>query len=183
MRYVPTRRRAEGIVKMTDKSILVREASFQDESQIRSILDEAISGSLDAAVHNIVSIRQNVHENVDLWLTKRVEILHLVAEQAGELVGVLLIKDFQVLCSLFVRPTFQRKGIGSALVRHALHTCKEKSPCTVLRLFANNDAIAFYEALGFEVKALKKPAPAGSTAMFFNKDFQKSRADSLREFP
>ena len=154
---------------MADSSVLVREARPQDELQIRSILDETISGSLDATVHNIVSIRQNVHENVDLWLTRHAEILHLVAEQAGELAGVLLIKDYRVMCSLFVRPKFQRKGIGSALVRHALHACKEKSPGTVLRLFANNDAIAFYEALGFEVKALKKPAPAGSTVMFFNK--------------
>jgi|GEM_PF-533236 hypothetical protein len=69
---------------MTENAVLVREARPQDESQIRSILDETISGSLDAAVHNIVSIRQNVHENVDLWSTRHAEILHLVAEQAGE---------------------------------------------------------------------------------------------------
>jgi len=152
------------------RQVLIREARPEDESRIRELLNETVDGSLDADVHNLVSIRQNVHENLDMWLAGEGNILHLVAEQDGELSGALLIKDYRVLCSLFVRPRFQRQGAGSALVRVAIARCEANASWECLRLFANNDAVAFYEALGFETKFLAKPAPPGSTAMFLQKE-------------
>jgi ribosomal protein S18 acetylase RimI-like enzyme len=60
--------------------------------------------------------------------------------------------------------------VGSALVRIAIERCEAIDSWESLRLFANNDAVAFYEALGFEIKVLTKPAPPGSTAMFLYKE-------------
>lgn len=153
-----------------DRPFLIREARPEDELDIRALLDETVGTSLDAGIHNLVSIRQNVHENVDMWLAGEGNILHLVAEQDGELSGALLIKDYRVLCSLFVRPQHQRQGVGSALVRIAIERCEAIDSWESLRLFANNDAVAFYEALGFEIKVLTKPAPPGSTAMCLYKE-------------
>lgn len=144
---------------------LIRDAIHEEEQEIRTLLDLVITKSLDATVHNIPSIIKNVNENVDLWIAGPNNIVHLVAEANGELVGVIMIKEFWNFCSLFVHPAYQRKGIGRQLVRAALERCKGRSPYGAVHMHANDEALGFYLALGFEIKTSSKPPPAGSTAM------------------
>lgn len=143
----------------------IRDAIPEEEHQIRVLLDLVIHESLDATVHDIPSIIENVNDNVDLWIADAHNIVHLVAEANGELVGVIMIKEFWNFCSLFVDPAHQRKGIGRQLVHAALERCKGRSPHGAVHLHANDEALGFYLALGFEVKNPSKPAPVGSTAM------------------
>lgn len=145
--------------------ILIRDAASEEERGIRTLLELVIHESLDATVHDIVSIIKSVNDNVDLWIRSPENIVHLVAEKDGELVGVIMIKEFWNFCSLFVHPAHQRKGVGRKLVNAALERCRGKSPHGAVHMFANNEAIEFYLALGFEVNIRPRPSPPGSTAM------------------
>lgn len=144
---------------------LVRDAVREEEQQIRTLLSLVIQESLDATVHNIPSILENVNDNVDLWLAAPDNIVHLVAEAEGKLVGVIMIKDFWNFCSLFVDPAYQRRGIGGQLVKIAVKKCRGRSPHHAIHMHANNEAVEFYRALGFEVKNTSRTPPAGSTEM------------------
>lgn len=143
----------------------IREATPNEAQQIRILLSLVIHESLDATVHNIPSILKNVNDNVDLWLAAPDNIVHLVAEVDGKLVGAIMIKEFWNLCSLFVDPAFQRKGVGGQLVQAAVERCRGRSPHGAIHLHANDEAVEFYCALGFEVKDTSRIPPAGSTAM------------------
>ncbi|MDP1931123.1 MAG: GNAT family N-acetyltransferase [Gammaproteobacteria bacterium] len=145
---------------------VICDATPDEEQSIRLLLNLVIHESLNGEVHDLPSIVENVNRNVDQWLAGQETILHLVAEVDGELVGALLIKDFWNLCSLFVHPAHQRKGIGQQLVRTALGRCKGKSQRAGVALNANDEAIPFYRSLGFEVRDVPRPPPAGSTAMW-----------------
>lgn len=144
---------------------LIREANPAEGHQIRMLLDLVIHESLDDTVHNIPSIINNVHDNVDLWIAGPENIVHLVAEVDGKLVGVIMIKEFWNLCSLFIHPAHQRKGVGRQLVRAALERCNGRSPHDAVYLHANDEAIPFYRAMGFEIRDTSRTSPAGSTAM------------------
>jgi ribosomal protein S18 acetylase RimI-like enzyme len=84
-----------------------------------------------------------------------------VAEADGRIVGsfALLVMDnlghlgapSAVVEDVVVDPAFQRRGIGRAMLRHALTMARDKG-CYKLSLSANvkrSGAHAFYEALGF----------------------------------
>lgn len=149
---------------------LVRDAVREEERQIRTLLSLVIHESLNATVHNIPSILKNMNENVDLWLAAPDNIVHLVAEVDDKLLGVIMIKDFWSFCSLFVDPVYQRKGIGRQLVQIALERCRGRSPHDAIYMHANNEAVEFYRALGFEVRETSRIPPAGSTEMTLRLD-------------
>src|SRR4051794_19185210 len=66
----------------------------------------------------------NVNSNLAFWLDHPEKCVHIVATVAGTIVGVVLVKDFWNLCSLFVDPNHQRSGIGRALVNGAIDACR-----------------------------------------------------------
>lgn len=148
----------------------VREATPNDEQQIRTLLSLVIHESLDAKVHNIPSILKNVNGNVDLWRAAPDNIVHLVAELDGKLVGVIMIKDFWNFSSLFVEPAYQRRGVGRQLVQRAVEKCRGRCPHDAIHMHANNEAVEFYRKLGFEVKDTSRTPPVGSTEMKFRLD-------------
>lgn len=90
----------------------VREATPNDEQQIRALLSLVIHESLDASVHNISSILNNVNDNVDLWRAAPDNIVHLVAETDGKLVGVIMIKG--------VNNTSRTPPVGSTAMKLCL---------------------------------------------------------------
>lgn len=144
---------------------LIRDAVHDEAQEIRKLLDLVIDKSLDATVHDIPSIIRSVNDNVDLWLAAPDNIVHLVAELDGKLVGVIMIKEFWNFCSLFVDPAYQRKGVGRQLVQLAAEKCRGRCLHDAIHMYANNEAVEFYRKLGFEVKDTSRTPPAGSTAM------------------
>jgi GNAT superfamily N-acetyltransferase len=78
----------------------------------------------------------------------------LVAEEAGEIVGVLRggrvdHKQRTVLQSLFVDGRFHRRGIGRQLVTQFEQICQEQG-VTVIKLASTLYAVPFYLALGYK---------------------------------
>lgn len=127
--------------------LVVRPARPDEATQIRALMERVIAASVESSIRP--EIVANVEANVALWLRRPSECLHLVAVLRGSIVGVLLVKDFWNLCSLFVDQALQRTGIGTTLVQAAIAHCKGRSPRSGLRLNAYPSAVGFYERLGF----------------------------------
>jgi hypothetical protein len=91
-------------------------------------MERSIRATLDGTESVVEESVQNVKSNVDYWLANPTECVHLVAESGNRIAGVVLVKDFWNLCSLFVEVSQQRDGIGRALTLAAMQECKGRSP-------------------------------------------------------
>lgn len=72
----------------------------------------------------------------------------LVAEAAGEIVGVLRGRPDK-LQSLFVRKDHHRQGIGRALVAHFERACRRQE-ATTIKVQATLFAVPFYQSVGYK---------------------------------
>ncbi len=149
---------------MTGK-VTLTDAEPADAAAIRAFMREVIVTSVtpDPALQQ--DTIANVNANVERWLAAPGHCVHLKAMEGGTLVGVVLVKDFWNLCSLFVAPRLHRQGVGRALVEAAAALCQGRSPKQALYLNAATHAIAFYTRLGFVPRATAQPLPPGFLAM------------------
>ncbi|WP_280151030.1 GNAT family N-acetyltransferase [Piscinibacter sp. XHJ-5] len=131
---------------------------------VRRLMERVIVASLaDASVR--LDTLANVNRNVDYWLTHSQQCVHIKAVLGDELVGVVLVKDFWNLCSLFVDQRVQGTGIGRRLVATASVACSGRSPKQALFLNAASHAVGFYERLGFVPRESNQPLPPGFRPM------------------
>ena len=126
---------------------IVRPASFEEADAIRGLMRRVIEVTV-AAPFRPETI-ENVEGNVAVWLDRPTRCVHLVAALNDVIVGVILVKDFWNLCSLFVEPSRQGGGIGRLLVEAAVLACKPLSPKKAIWLNSSPNAVGFYEHLGF----------------------------------
>tara|TARA_R110002167_G_scaffold45324_4_gene136342 strand:- start:20177 stop:20632 length:456 start_codon:yes stop_codon:yes gene_type:complete len=148
--------------------LTIRQAELLDEQAIRSFLESVIPKSLKGQGHDLIAIAENVSSNVDSWVADPTRSLRYVAEENGEIVGDILLKDYWNLCSLFVQPEFHNHGIGQALVETVLKECRGKNPKNAVYLVSNDSAVRFYQKLGFGPREVSQPPPAGSTPMMLS---------------
>jgi len=136
-----------------DESLTFREANRQDLPRILDLYARALDGRALK-----VDDAERLFERIQRYPDYR---LHL-AETDGRLAGTfaLLIMDNLGECGtpsgiiedVVVEPEYQRRGIGRAMMQHALAICRQKG-CYKLMLSSNlarSGAHAFYESLGFE---------------------------------
>jgi GNAT superfamily N-acetyltransferase len=142
----------------------IRVATPQDHDSILSIMVSVIGTAIDRE-HQPATI-ENVKANLAFWRAHPGRCVHLVAE-SGEIVGVILVKEFWNLCSLFVAPSHQRQGLGRKLVLQAVAACREQSQEPAIYLNAAPGAVAFYTALGFEPRQSAQRLAPGFKAMMF----------------
>jgi GNAT superfamily N-acetyltransferase len=138
---------------MMDESLIFREANRQDLPRILDLYARALDGRALK-----VDDAERLFERIQRYPDYR---LHL-AETDGRLAGTfaLLIMDNLGECGtpsgiiedVVVEPEYQRRGVGRAMMQHALAICRQKG-CYKLMLSSNlarSGAHAFYESLGFE---------------------------------
>jgi len=142
---------------------ILRAARPEDRTAILSLMIRVVTASI-APAHQAETV-ENVTQNLDLWCSTPEQNVHVVAEINGEVVGVILVKAFWNLCSLFVAPEWQRSGIGRKLVLLAIHECLGKSPRQAIYLNAAAGAVSFYKALGFTPRESSQQLPPGFQAM------------------
>ena len=136
-----------------DESLTFREANRQDLPRILDLYARALDGRALK-----VDDAERLFERIQRYPDYR---LHL-AETDGRLAGTfaLLIMDNLGECGtpsgiiedVVVEPEYQRRGVGRAMMQHALAICRQKG-CYKLMLSSNlarSSAHAFYESLGFE---------------------------------
>lgn len=107
----------------------------------------------------------NVSGNVDWWLDHQDQCVHLKCTLNGSIVGVVLVKEFWNLCSLFVSPSLQGRGLGRSLLAAAVDTCRGRSPKGAIWLNSSPNAVAFYERAGFVARESNQPMPRGFKPM------------------
>ena len=83
----------------------------------------------------------------------------------GCIVGVVLVKEYWNLCSLFVSPSLQKRGLGHCLLGAAIDACRGRSPKGEIWLNASPNAVPFYERAGFTVRESSQALPKGFIAM------------------
>lgn len=142
----------------------IRTATPDEAEIIRNLMRTLIEDTLEPA-HSASKIA-NVNANLDIWLQRPADCVHLVAVIEDQIVGVLLVKDFWNLCSLFVTKPCQGMGIGKALVETAAGLCRPRSPKAALYLNAAPSAVPFYARVGFTARESLQVLPAGFQAMW-----------------
>lgn len=140
----------------------LRPARLDEADAIRDLMALTIRAAIDPVHH--ADTLANVNANVDIWLAAPQRCVHWVAESGG-LCGVVLVKEFWNLCSLFVHPQAHGGGLGRALMQAALRECEARSPIGAVFLNAAPDAVGFYRRLGFEERESTKPLPPGFLPM------------------
>jgi len=143
----------------------VGDAAPEDEGAIRALMRRVIEADVTQEPRLLQETLANVNGNVDLWLAQPARCVHLKATRDGAVVGVVLVKDFWNLCSLFVASEHQGHGIGRQLVDAAAGRCAGQSPKSALWLNAATGAIPFYQRLGFVARASTRALPPGFQAM------------------
>ena len=143
--------------------IPIRTARPEDTDEILDLMVRVINATIEPP-HRAEMV-ENVTQNLAVWNRDPDQCFHFVAEAGNEIVGVILVKAFWNLCSLFVDPERQRHGIGRQLVRAATDACRDKSPKQAIYLNAAPSAVSFYGALGFTSRESTRQLPPGFQAM------------------
>ncbi|MGD1861451.1 MAG: GNAT family N-acetyltransferase [Leptolyngbyaceae cyanobacterium] len=139
----------------------------EDQAEVLELMTRVICTSVTQDVNLQASYIKNVTQNLAWWAENPTLGCHLKAVNQQMIVGVVLIKNYWNLCSLFVAPDHHRQGIGRALVNAAIAECQGKSEKPAIRLNAAPNAMPFYKAIGFELRESQQPQPPGVKPMQF----------------
>lgn len=93
--------------------------------------------------------RSQTYDSIDLST-------HQIINLSGQNIGCLAVERYPShiqLTKLYLLPNFQRRGIGTLLVRQLIVETKEQKIPLRLRVLAVNPARKFYERQGFVVQA------------------------------
>jgi GNAT superfamily N-acetyltransferase len=136
-----------------------------DTSAVRELMAHTIRERVTQDPELLAETLANVNKNLNFWLSSPDTCVHLKATASDSLVGVVLVKNYWNLCSLFVDPAYHGRGIGRALVEAATSLCRGRSPKDALLLNAATAAVSFYQHLGFQARASSQQLPSGFLAM------------------
>ena len=136
-----------------------------DAAELKLFMASVIAESVTQEEPLLSDFVRNVSDNVDWWQDHQDECVHLKCTVNGCIVGVVLVKEFWNLCSLFVSPSLQKRGLGHSLLDAAIDACRGRSPKGEIWLNASPNAAPFYERAGFTVRESSQALPKGYVAM------------------
>lgn len=140
---------------------LIDNAEEKDIPEIQVLIEQAIKTCIDVTENEANELVARSVENIDWWLNHSCNAIHYVYRLDGRIVGVVLVKEYWNLVSLFVDPDYHARGIGKELVLKALSQCRGKSPRGMVQLCSSTHARGFYQAVGFRQTGEPKPLPGG----------------------
>jgi GNAT superfamily N-acetyltransferase len=130
--------------------MLIADVQSSDELTVEQLMIHVINTSVRADDAEKTAFIANVQKNLRLAINSPSECAHLKCVINQTIVGVVLVKKFWNLCSLFVDPKFHGMGIGRALMDEVIKRCAEKSDVPYIRVNAAANAVGFYEVMGFK---------------------------------
>ena len=140
---------------------MIRNAKEKDLPELHYLIAQSVHACIEAdevdreniIVDSLCSSEANLHGHC--------EGVHLVYEQGNELYGMILIKEYWNMASLFVRPDKHHQGIATKLLNEALVICRSNSSEQQIRLNSSHYATGFYETYGFIKNGPAKDLPGG----------------------
>jgi ribosomal protein S18 acetylase RimI-like enzyme len=136
---------------MTAVSVIIRRAELDRDGE--ALLSVQRAGyAVEATLIGVESLPPQ-HDTVD---DLRAESLWVAEGEDGTICGLVGLEndDELSICRLVIRPDRMRRGVGRALVEHALALAAGR-PVRVGTAAANTPALTLYRALGFEQDAHK----------------------------
>jgi GNAT superfamily N-acetyltransferase len=140
----------------------------EDIDELRTFLPRVIVTSVTMDKTLLPGIIENVMTNLSWSQVNSAICCHLKCTTTNhDIAGVVLVKNYWNLCSLFVAPELHRQGIGRALVLAAAGECRGKSEKNAIWLNAAPNAVPFYRAIGFMPRSTEQELPSGVVPMEF----------------
>lgn len=143
----------------------VQPVQSQDAPALLDLMGQIITTQITPDPDLQADMLKNVSLNLEWALAYPQHCCHLKYSLDQAIVGVILIKEYWNLCSLFVDPAYHRQGIGRALFLAATEACRGKSPKQAIWLNAAPKAIPFYKAMGCVLRDGAQPQPGGIQPM------------------
>jgi len=134
---------------------------IKKEFKISQVLLSAESQELDTLLWEVLWKPLSFPRNIREKFTIEGKPLEFTAKHDGKLIGGLVAYQTAPteveIRHLAILPEFERKGTGSALVRHLLSYASERV-CTRVYTIARNTSVDFFQKLGFTVNLQQKPS-------------------------
>jgi len=140
---------------------LIEDVAVADLDEIRALIATAIRTSVTDSESEAEFLIGDVESSLRWWQAHPAQAIHLKYLDAGQIAGVVLVKDFWNLTNLFVLPGHQRRGIGRALVQAVVGRCAGRSPRAKIQLNSSTYAVPFYNAVGFTQTGPGRDQPGG----------------------
>jgi GNAT superfamily N-acetyltransferase len=129
--------------------VLIADVIETDVPELMELMPHVIKTSVQMDDHEMRGVLQNVSDNLQ-WAIEQPDVCaHLKCVVDAHIVGVILVKKFWNLCSLFVHPAFQGTGVGRSLLSEAVRRCSNKGDHAYMRVNAAPNAVSFYRGMGF----------------------------------
>lgn len=141
----------------------------EDTEPIGALMHDVVTSSLRLESEEMNAVLTNVEANLHWAQANYASAVHLKCVDGSRIVGVVLIKDFWNLCSLFVDPCFQRRGIGRALLLAGIQRCISEDIRRCIKVNAAPNAVPFYQSLGFDILD-NAPRKGTSVPMIFHQN-------------
>jgi GNAT superfamily N-acetyltransferase len=120
-----------------------------DEFALDAMMVRTIRTSVRLDAMEMADAIDNVRANMQWALSNAAQCVHLKCVDDGRIVGAVLVKHFWNLCSLFIEPGYQRRGLGRSLVEEAIKQCARQNERPYIKVVAAPNALDFYRAMGF----------------------------------
>jgi len=136
-------------------------AKEKDIPEITVLIEETIQTCIDVTNPEAKDLIAQCINNINWWQNNQGNAIHFVYRLDDRIVGVVLVKEYWNLASLFVAPDYHARGIGKQLVQKVMTECRGKSPKGMIKLFSSTHAHDFYRAIGFQQAGDPKALPGG----------------------
>ena len=147
---------------------MIEQFSKSDFVQLKDLVTTAVINCIDAEEKDLNFIISDVLQSSEKWLEDKQSGVHLVYKVNNSIKGMVLIKDYWNLSSLFVKPSIQRQGIATQLLNHAIKICTTKSSKKVIKLNSSEFASEFYVKYGFKQVGKSRNLPGGCIPYEYN---------------
>ena len=139
--------------------MLLREFQAKDAKAVSDVIRKTmrISNSRDYSPEILEPLIEYFSPEKVLLLSK--ERICLIAETENQIVGTAAIENVE-LCTFFVHPDFQGKGVGSLLLKE-IEKIAVENKIEIIRFASSLTAVSFYEKMGYQKNGADKTETAG----------------------
>jgi ribosomal protein S18 acetylase RimI-like enzyme len=129
----------------------IQDVQPEDTEALDALMRLVVTTSITFEKDEMADVLENIQKNL-YWAQQNARsATHLKCVDETGIVGVVLIKHFWNLCSLFVDPGVQRQGIGRALLDEAIQRSTAQNARGHVRVNSAPSAVRFYQSHGFTI--------------------------------